>query len=229
MMRVALLLLLALSLFPLPASAQHNCYLLGFTGYDYESPNFDLATYLAPGDGYKALGFVTDFGPLLTPLVDPVGKEYTFYLYDLTVQDYFFDGTLLEVVFANPGRCRYYQDSRTTGTPAVYGINPPNATAPATFTDGMVILGGAIQNMVLDYDFSLNQGSFAGDFVIDEGAFLGAIPVEKRTGWTISGLVGRPNETVPVGYDHQLSGETYIPGPTPTTNKTWGALKALYR
>ena len=40
---------------------------------------------------------------------------------------------------------------------------------------------------------------------------------------------GRPNGTVPVGYDNQLSGECRIPDATPTTHRTWGAVKALYR
>jgi len=229
MMRTVFLLLLAVSLFAVPASAQHSCYLLGFTGLDYEDPNPEPGTYLAIGEGYKALGFVTDFGPFLAPWVNPAVNEYTFYLYDLTVQDYYFDGSYLEVVFANPGRGRYYQDSRTGGTPALYGVNPPNATAPSTFTDGLMILGGQITNMFLTYDFSANQGSFSGSILFDEGALLFAIPPAQRDGWTISGLAGRPNETVPPGYQNQLSGETYVPGPTPALRRSWGKIKSLYR
>ena len=229
MKRVAMLLLLALSMVATPAVAQDTCFLLGFTGYDYEDPNPDPANYLAIGDGYHALGFVTSFGLYIEPDVDPVANEYTFHYYDLVVQARFFDGYVLEVMFADPGRGRFYEDSRTTGTAADYGVDPPNATAPSTFTDGVMFLGGCISTCYLAYDFTANQGNFSGQICLDEGTLLDEIPVAQRDGWTLSGLAGPPNETVPQGYDHQLSGECYLPGPTPATHKTWGALKALYR
>jgi hypothetical protein len=45
----------------------------------------------------------------------------------------------------------------------------------------------------------------------------------------MSGHAGRPNATVPDGYVNQLDGEIQIPSVTPTSHKTWGSLKALYR
>jgi hypothetical protein len=230
--RSALLLLLLLSTLAVPAFAQTDVFLLGFTGFDYQDPNPDPNTYLAVGEGYKALGFVTSFGPVGSPLsgsVDMTANQYTFYYYDLTVQASFFDGTSLEVRFANPGRARFYEDSRSVGTSGDYGQYPPNATAPATFTDGTMILGGRIDDFILSYDYGINQGSFVGQLRFDEGSMLSLIPAGQRGGWTIAGLVGPPNPTVPKGYDHQISGECHIPGPTPAQHRTWGAIKALYR
>jgi hypothetical protein len=229
MKRAVLLLLLALSVIAVPAFAGSDVFLLGFAGYDYESPNPNPGLYLTIGEGYKALGFVTSFGAYLAPYVNTTANEYTYHYYDLAVDTYYFDGSFLEVTFANPGRGRFYEDSKTTGTPALYGVNPPNLTAPSTFIDGAVILGGRIDNMVLDYDFGASQGGFTGNISFDEGTLLGQIPVAQRNGWTLSGLAGRPNPSIPVGYDHQISGECRIPGPTPATHQTWGALKALYR
>lgn len=213
----------------MPAFAQNDVFLLGFTGFDYEDPNPDPGNYLALGEGYRALGFVTSFGDLLAPYTDPVANEYTFELYDLVVQSRFFDGVALEVAFSSPGRVRYYEDSRAGGTPGQYGVNPPNGTAPPSFVDGLLILGGHVENFVLTYDYSFNEGSFIGNAHFDEGSLLGWIPPLRRDGWTLGGLAGRPNNTVPQGYEHQISGECRIPGPTPATHRTWGALKALYR
>jgi hypothetical protein len=229
MKRFVLLLLLTFSVIAVPALADSDVFLLGFAGYDYESPNSDPGTYLAIGEGYRTLGFVTAFGAYLAPQVNNTTNEYTYFYYDLTVQDYYFDGEYLEVLFASPGRGRFFEDSRTTGTAAQYGINPPSITAPPTFTDGTLILGGQIGGLVLTYDYLANQGGFSGNLLLDEGTLLGQIPLAQRGGWTLSGLAGRPNPSVPVGYDHQISGECRIPGPVPAAHRTWGALKALYR
>jgi hypothetical protein len=232
MKRAALLLLLALSAIAVPAHAGTDIFLLGFSGYDFESPNpvpGSPGNYLLVGEGYKTLGFVTSFDTYLTPYVNIAANEYTYEYYDLTVQDYFYDGALLEVLFANPGRGRFFEDAFSGGTAAQYGVNPPNLTAPSTFIDGTLILGGHIENLVLTYDFIARQGGFIGNIHFDEGTLLDQIPVGQRDGWTLAGLAGRNNPAVPPGYDHQMSGECRIPGPTPAAHRTWGALKALYR
>jgi hypothetical protein len=229
MKRTTLLLFLALSVIAAPAFAQTDVFLLGFAGYDYEAPNpvpGPNGNYLNIGEGYRALGFETSFGAYLAPYVDIVANQYTYHYYDLTVQSYFYEDGYTEVGFANPGRGRFYEDS---GTPALYGVYPPNATAPSTFIDGTVILGGHIEDMVLTYDAYPNQGGFTGKIHFDEGSLLAHIPAEQRDGWTLSGLAGRPGPGIPDGYDHQLSGECRIPGPVPAAHQTWGALKALYR
>jgi len=227
MKRAALLLLFALSVITVPALAD-DIHLLGFTGYDYESPNSVPGTYLAVGEGYTTLGFLTDFGAYLEPYVNITLNEYTYRYYDLTVVDQYDDGFFFWAVLS-PGRGRFFEDSKSAGTAAIYGVNPPNATAPPTFIDGTLILGGQITNLELTYDYIANQGSFIGNIDLDEGTLLGQIPVDQRNGWTLAGLAGPPNPAVPDGYDHQISGECRIPGPTPASHRTWGALKALYR
>jgi len=231
MKRAALLLLVALSVIAVPALADSDVFLLGFAGYDYESPNPVPGSddnYLMIGEGYKALGGVTSFGDYLAPYVNTTANQYTYHYFDLTVlsHDYYPDIRYLEVGFANLGRGRFYEDNSTT---AVFGVNPPNATSPSTFIDGTLILGGQIDFLVLSYDFEANQGGFSGNISFDEGSLLAQIPEAQRAGWTLSGLAGRPNPSIPNGYDHQISGQCLIPGPTPASHRTWGALKALYR
>jgi len=231
MKRTALLLLLALSVIAVPAFAQSDVFLLGFSGFDYESPNSNPGTYLAIGEGYNTLGFVTSFGTYLAPYVNNTTNEYTYHYYDLTVATYLYDAGSLMVTFVDPGRGRFFEDSRATGTAAQYGIAPPNADAPSKFIDGNLILGGRIDEFVMWYDFNPDapQGGFVGKLTLDEGTLLPQIPPTQRGGWTLAGLAGRNNPSVPDGYDHQISGECRIPGSVPAAHRTWGALKALYR
>ena len=145
MKRKALLLLFtAVVALAMPAYAQQYELLFAFTGFDYQDPNQVPGPnpdpgYLAVGEGYKMVGFVTQFGPLLTPWVDPDTYEYTNHLFDLTVVNHVFFGGFLEADFANNGRGRYYRDPLSGGTPGTYGTFPPNATSPSTFIDGTMI------------------------------------------------------------------------------------------
>jgi len=218
---VLLFILTAALAFAAPASADQ--FLLGFTGFDYDSvptPPPDSAPtavhYLEVGNQYHSLGFVTSVDPgMLGGYVDFSVNEYTYYMNGLYVQTVeYWDGDYLEVSFDNlSGRTRFYEDPISGGTHGDYGTNPPNATAPSTFVDGVVALGGRTYNFVVTYTISLGQ----------------------RDGWILGGLSGThslsgpPNPNIPAGYDHQVSGECRRPGPTPTTHRTWGAIKALYR
>ena len=239
MKRVALLLLSAALLAvagPAFATGGEDELLISFTGFDYQNPN-PSGTYLDLGEGYKVVGFVTSAGPIIATYIDFTSYEYTIYIRDLTVNGRFFTFPNLTVTFANNGRGSYYADNFPAdgGTAATYGINPPNATAPSTFIDGTSDpntgerITGDIDNFVLVYNFSTNQGSFAGNMTLDGGPDLTYIPVPQRMGWVLGGLLGPPNATIPAGYDHQVDGECRIPGKTPAAHKTWGAIKALYR
>jgi len=228
MKRRALLLILTASL-ALAGRAKADVFLLSFTGFDYQDPNLNPVTYLDLGEGYKVVGFVSTVGPLLDPYVDFSVNEYTIYIRDLTVNGRFFTAPNLTVTFNNNGRGSYYSDPLSGGTHGTYGVNPPNATAPSTFIDGSERLTGRIDNFVLTFNFATNQGNFSGDMTQDGGPDLIYIPPSQRGGWVLGGLAGRPNNTVPIGYDNQVSGECRIPDATPTTHATWGAVKKLYR
>jgi hypothetical protein len=226
MKRKSLLLLLSAFLALAAPAAADDVFLLGFTGFDYQDPNSNPGTYLAVGEGYKAVGFITSVGPLLDPYFDFGANEYTFYLFNLTVSSHVSAFGFVEAHFQNDGRGRYYSDPDFD---AVYGTNPPNATSPSSFIDGTMELGGDLDNFVVVYDFNANQGNFGGNMTLDEGPQLIYIPPAQRAGWILGGLAGRPNATVPAGYDNQISGECRIPDITPSTHKSWGSVKALYR
>jgi hypothetical protein len=176
------------------------------------------------------VGFVTQFGPLLSPYVDTGTYEYTNTLTNFSVVTHSFFSGFLEATFANGGRASYYADSKVSGTPATYGTNPPNATSPSTFTDGSLRLTGNVDNFVLDINFNVSPatGTFSGDMTLDGGADLVYVPAGQRSGWTLGGTAGPVNPSVPAGYDNQVTGECKVLV-TPTTHKTWGAIKSLYR
>jgi len=229
MKRKALLLVFTAAMaFATPAKSDE--FLLAFTGFDYQDPNPNAAVYLAVGEGYKMVGFVADpVGPLLEPWVDFSVNEYTVYVRDLTVASRVVFGPFIQVTFFNNGRGSYYADPLLGGTPGTYGVFPPNLTAPSTFIDGSERLTGDIDNFVLSFNFSTNQGNFSGNMTQDGGPDLIYIPPSQRAGWILGGLAGRPNGTIPNGYDNQVSGECRIPDATPTTHRSWGAVKSLYR
>lgn len=236
MKRRAWLLLLAAVTFAAPAYAQTQT-LFGFTGFDYVETTApgglaarptNAPDFLQVTDSYHAVGFITSFSAILVG-PDLGANEYTFHLYDATVATSTLVGDFLEVSFQDNARVRAFEDSRTTGTPGVYGINPPNATSPSSFEDGGLILGADVDQLVLIYDYSTSQGNFLGNANLDEGAYLGQIPPGLQAGWIMSGLAGRPNATVPEGYVNQLSGELVIPTATNSRHGSWGSIKRLYR
>jgi hypothetical protein len=229
-----LLLLIAACAVATPASAD-RVGLLGFLGFDWQQtgpgggppPPF----LQNAGDDYRAVGFVTQFGSLLAGSVNTTQNEYTWYLNNAFVAGSTYTGTVLEVLFQNDVRFSVYEDSRTTGTLADYGVSPANATSPSTFSDGTLALGADVDFLVLVYDYDpfVDQGNFDGTATLDSGTLLPLVPSGARSGWVVSGLAARPNNTIPDGYVDQLSGEIQIPGSTPTAHKSWGAIKALYR
>lgn len=231
MKRKALLLVFTAAL-AIASPAKSDDFLLGFTGFDYQSPSINATSptgYLVVGEGYKMVGFVTSVGPLLDPWIDFSVNEYTVYVRDLTVTSRVLFLNFFSANFNNNGRGSYYADALSGGTPGTYGINPPNATAPSTFIDGSERLTGDIDNFAVTFNFGTNQGNFSGQMTQDGGPDLIYIPTDQRAGWVLGGLSDRPNNTIPTGYDNQVSGECRIPEGTPSTHKSWGAVKALYR
>ena len=225
-----LLLFAAMTILAVPAHAQRE-FLCGFTGFDYvvpANPGGGPTTptpFLANGDGYRAVGFVTSFSPVFTGTL-LAGAEHTFYLSNATVAASSFTNNTLEVLFAPNARLDVYEDPANN---ASYGTNPPNGTSPSNFADGTLIIGAAVNSFVLVYDYDSNQGNFDGSATLDSGSDLFLIPPTRRAGWVMSGQAGVPNATVPAGYVNQINGQVEIPSVTPAAHKSWGALKALYR
>ena len=229
MKRKALLLLFAaISVFAVRAQAVPTEAIVSFTGFDFVSPNAPTTPFLVPGDSYFAVGLATSFGPTISGAINGA-DEHSFILQDAVVGTSAWDGTNLVVNFNPAARIRFYEDPSHD---YAYGTNPPNATSPSTFIDGSLILGAQLDNLVLVYSYDAtfgNTGTFYGTATLDEGADLVVVPPTRRAGWVLSGTIGQPNPSVPAGYVNQVEGELQIPDVTPTAQKTWGSIKALYR
>ena len=214
-----------------------NIFLLGFDGFDYQNPNGNTNPdptigYLALGEGYRAVGRITSANPAYLSL-DFVNNENTFYVGiaagDLLVTARSYAAPFIQVDCSN-GRVQYWEDPVIGGASNFqYGVNPPNATAPSTFIDGSLLLGGAMSNFSVTYDTDFNLGDWVANVCLDEGDALIYVPNDQRCGWIMAGQLGRPNPTIPQGYDNQVVGRCEIPESTPTTVKSWGAIKNLYR
>jgi hypothetical protein len=192
--------------------------LLSFSGYDYWWPSncYNAAGYV-PSVNSTYLNF--DYGT----------NEYTFFLDSLCVANIdslSFPG-FYYITFMGGG-FDVYGDSLAGGTAADYGVNPPNATVPSTFTDGENVLGGNLSQMEIYWDLTTGEADLSGMVDLNRGTQLGNIPPDQRSGWTLAGL--RANTPgMPMGYSWQIDGSLYISEPTPTQKTSWGKLKQHYR
>jgi hypothetical protein len=208
-----------------PAPARAQSLLFDYVGFDYEYPKLG-PTFGSLGNGYQGVGEVQ---VVAAPLVsDQTNYQYTYYFDGLVASNVQTSGSFEIITYTGPGTLTIYEDSRSSGTAADYGTNPPNAVAPPTFVDGTAILVGSLSNFQYIFNTSTGSGSFQADFTATGGSQLGNLPLDQRTGWTFAGTTGN-SVTIPNGYAHQVKGQTFINPPLPTQNTTWGGLKTRYR
>ena len=220
-----LLLLPALVLAP-PALSQTEEVLLEFEGYDYESPDVDPTQFGGIDDYYNMFGFIQAVNPTYLT-VDFSTNEYTIEFWQLCSAGYFDFGNLRFITYTT-GYLGVYEDPFAGGTAAVFGVNPPNATAPATFLDGTAILLADIVNFGITLNLDDGTGNFVGDVDFTGGTQAGNIPAGS-TVYTFAGLTSGPLANVPEGYVHQVTGQIKIEVPVQNQSTSWGRMKALYR
>jgi hypothetical protein len=208
-------------------AAQAQQLLFDYVGFDYEFPVVVPGTFGAVGNGYVGLGEV----PVLeSPLVsDQTNYEYTYVLSGVTATVRNVAPPFLVITYTGPGTLTVYEDSRSAGTAFDYGVNPPNGTAPGSFTDGTAILVGNITNFVYILNTATGSGSYDASFTAVGGTQIGNIPVGQRGGWTFSGVTSNSTVSIPPGYAHQVDGQTLIPQPTAAHTASWGQIKRKYR
>ena len=185
------------------------------------------------GNPLSGVGTVSKFDAPFTDLdaMDPT-KEYTIYLYGLT--------SLGTVTTGSPG-LQFYSTSYAGGTIEIYedlspdhdyGVNPPNGTAPSTFTDGLMILRGNFTRFVVETnDFTQFQvGNAEGDITWTGGSLLARTNQggEPCPGLFTGGLTWRPTLLIP-GYLFRHDGKIDLNCPVPAAPSSWGKIKANYR
>jgi len=187
-----------------------------------------------PGTQLFIVGTISSFGPPLNFLNpnDPA-KEYTFYLSGLTSL-----GTSTTPIpgFGNaylatydPGVIQVYEGSPRD---ADFGINPPNGTAPSTFTNGTLLLSGTVNSFYTQTnDFStFMTGNAEGNITWTGGTLLSFVSKNGQPCPSLftGGLTWLPSVMIP-GYLFRHDGKIDLDCPTPSQSSTWGRLKSLYR
>ena len=227
-MRIAPVLIGGLLIFSLHAvpQAQAQLLILDYVGFDYEDLDPDPSQFGELGSGYQGLGLVAQvFAPLVS---DTASFQYTYQITGLTSASQIPAGPYQVITYTTPGAFNVFEDSRSTGTDADFGTNPPSAEAPPTFVDGTLYLTGVLRNFRIVYDPINGTGSFEAEFEATGGSHLGDIPPNQRTGWTFSGAT-RNALNIPEGYYHQIDGQVFVEQQTASTRSSWGRVKAIYR
>lgn len=108
---------------------------------------------------------------------------------------------------------------------ASYGTNPPNATSPATFADGLsTYLEGSFTSLMMTMNSVTGAGSVTGAITFYGG---NAFPqLENPEGWTVGAQV---SGLAPQGYDVDWNATLYVAGPLGVEGVSWSNIKAMYR
>jgi hypothetical protein len=201
------LLLLALLLMAVPASAQQLFDFLGQT-----------VVPAGVGGMLNMDSVVRDPAPGTTPIpLDFANYEYTLVITNLELVSG--DGSVASPQTYAAGTLTIYEDN---GTAADYAN-------PATFSDGTAFLIGNI-NQLNRTMFTPTLGSASGTVDWTGGARLDDIAPVDQLGWPfLSGISARA-DVVEDGYDEQWDGKCEPEEPiVDSTIMSWGSVKALLR
>jgi hypothetical protein len=206
------------ALYPAGAIAGSRASLIDFGGYSYEDGGFPVSNL---GD---ELAMVSVVDGLTTPLQwDPTNNEYTLHLGSLISAGQEETDPHNIVVTYDFGSIGLYEDAYATGTLADPGVNPPNATAPASYVDGNDFLLGELASFTIFYNTQFNSGAFEAEVTFTGGDHYGDLG-PQTTGYTFGGVFVFG---IPQGYDLSWDGQILL-DPVAVEPVTWGAVKATY-
>lgn len=206
---------LFLIVFAVSAYAQDE-QILHMSGEAWEDGGFPPSV---SGDMLSAVGVLTD---IENPLVwDTDSYAYTWYMRDLVSLGATVFGTT-HIVSYSGGFLTIYVDWLPSNHD--YGVNPPNATAPATFIDGIsTYLDGYFVSFSLNFNSATANGSFSGQLNFTGGDVFGLL--NATDGWTFGSNIAGFS---PEGYDLELNGSVYLQV-VGVEQETWAGIKSLYR
>ncbi len=201
------LLLLALLLIAVPASAQQLFDFLGQT-----------VVPAAAGGMLNMDSLIRDPAPATTPLpLDFANFEYTLVVTNLELISG--DGTTASPQNYANGTLTIYEDNSTAADYA----------NPATFSDGEAILIGTITTLNRTM-FTLTHGSAAGWVDWVGGTHLDDIAPVDQIGWPFLTGISARSTVIEPGYSEQWDGKVEPEEPiVDTEDMSWGSVKALMR
>ena len=171
------------------------------------------------GDQLNIVGVLND---IEAPLVwDTANYSYTVHVRNLVSLGEAVFGTTHFAAYSG-GLFTIYVDWLPSN--AVYGSNPPNVTAPATFTDGIsTYLDGYFTAFTLSFNTASQAGSFSGQLTFTGGDVYPLLTA--TSGWTFGANLANVS---PTGYDLQMNGDVSLQV-VAVEPETWGGIKNLYR
>jgi hypothetical protein len=171
------------------------------------------------GDQLSAVGILND---IENPLVwDTNTYAYTWHMRELVSVGETTIGSMHLVSYSG-GLLTIYVDWLPSNHD--YGINPPNATSPATFIDGIsTYLDGYFTSFSLTFNSATASGSFSGQLNFTGGDVYGLL--HATDGWTFGSNIAGFS---PEGYDLELNGSVFLTVVS-VEDETWGGIKSLYR
>jgi len=196
--------------------------LIDFQGYSYETGGFPSSN---SGDILSIVGVVDDLDSRFG--INLLLEEVTVYATGLTSTGEVSGGPGIVQVAYNGGTLEMYRDPSKDHD---YGTNPPNATAPSTFVNGSLFLGGTLNSFFLYYDTATQSGAYEANVTFTSGSGLTTLNLLNANGYTFGGVLSNTaaGGNVPTGYDLQVDGVVEVRVPVAVQPKSWGAVKNLF-
>jgi len=191
---------------------------IDYLGYGWETGGF------LPSEAGDVLYFTCSAGAI-DPVfgVDLGTEEVTFYMYDLVSTGEIDTGGNNVMVNYSGGYLDIYRDAAQN---ADWGTYPPNATSPATFTDGTLLFRGAFTSMTVFVNI-VGNGAFEGALDGIAGEILSEVCQDCAYTWGGTFLKGTGAQ-IPDGYDLQVDGLFELDGAVANEESTWSGVKSLY-
>lgn len=196
--------------------------LIDYQGYAWETGGFPVSN---AGDVLSIVGIVdaldSRFG------INLALEEVTLHASGLTSTGQVdLGGGLLSIAY-NGGTIELYRDPSLDHD---FGVNPPNPTAPPTFVNGSLLLGGTLDSFFMFYDSATGSGAFEANASFTAGSGLTTLNQLQANGYTFGGTLdtGASGGNVPLGYDLQVDGVIEVEVIVGVQQKNWSQIKSLY-
>jgi hypothetical protein len=195
--------LLVVALLAIPFAAQAGDIIMNHFGFLYETDGFPSSSV---GDTLTGVGVLTNVNPFVG--WNFATDEFTWIIKDLISEGQTSpDGGRTLIISYMGGSIGLYDDPSMNHD---WGINPPNATSPASFEDGEQILIGAFSQFVMMYDTFYKIGSYQGVVSFTGGSSLDDLP--EPNGLVFAGTIGPElDPNIPEGYNLETVGRIVAP------------------
>jgi len=214
--------LLVVAVLGMATVAHAGVNIIDYQGYAWETGGFTPSN---PNDNLYMVGVTDNVDAIFG--VNLGSEELTIHVADLiSTGQVNLGGGVLAISYVG-GTLEVWEDPAMNHD---YGINPPNGTAPSTFVDGTLLLGGIFTSFVLYYDTVNGVGSYEGNVAWTAGSALGMINGIQNDGFTFGGVLNNTAAvgSIPEGYDLQADGVIEINVIVGVESKTWSGVKGLY-